>query len=180
MITVASDFQARRDVLASIHQFVRKQEHALGPLLLGSMKRRPKDFANVLTAILYVSALGLRWADSPQDLPSYKTCNRCLNTWRKGGQWRNVLAVVDVELRRWGITLSGLFRNQVNPELSLFQAVSLLLEREERDPQVLWMVLLFVTPQGPSPRMRKNQSKSGASSAPRPAHRSPRTGGRVG
>src|ERR1700752_2235573 len=62
--------------------------------------RKPLDYRNVLTGILFVLKTGIAWDDLPAELGCGcgKTCRHYLRAWHAPGVWRRLHAVLLAEL----------------------------------------------------------------------------------
>ena len=63
--------------------------------------RKPLDYRQVLTGILFVLKTGIAWDDLPAELGCGcgKTCRHYLRVWHQAGVWRQLHAVLLAELR---------------------------------------------------------------------------------
>lgn len=53
--------------------------------------RRRHDSKRILEGILWILKTGARWRDLPKEYPSYQTCHRRFQEWRKAGVMREIL-----------------------------------------------------------------------------------------
>src|SRR5437763_12289287 len=62
--------------------------------------RKPLDYRNVLTGILFVLKTGIAWDDLPAELGCGcgKTCRYYLQVWHRAGVWRQLHALLLAEL----------------------------------------------------------------------------------
>jgi transposase len=63
--------------------------------------RKPLDYRNVLSGILFVLKTGINWEDLPAELGwgCGKTCKEYLKAWQRAGIWQRLHAVLLSELR---------------------------------------------------------------------------------
>lgn len=64
--------------------------------------RRRQDAKRILEGILWILKTGARWQDLPKDFPSYQTCHRRFQEWRKAGALRDVLEDLVQHLHKKG------------------------------------------------------------------------------
>src|SRR5881227_1073582 len=62
--------------------------------------RKPLDYRQILTGILFVLKTGIAWDDLPADLGCGcgKTCRHSLRAWHQAGVWEKLHAIVLAEL----------------------------------------------------------------------------------
>lgn len=89
-------------------QLTDEQWALIAPLIAESTLRsnqrgRPsRDPREVLSGILWVLRYNARWQDLPERFPSYQTCNRRFQQWKRDGTLRMVLEALDKDLRQRG------------------------------------------------------------------------------
>jgi len=64
--------------------------------------RRRHDSKRILEAILWILKTGARWRDLPAEYPSYQTCHRRFQEWRKAGVMREILEDLVRHLQKKG------------------------------------------------------------------------------
>lgn len=64
--------------------------------------RRRHDAKRILEGILWILKTGARWRDLPKEYPSYQTCHRRFQEWRKAGVMREVLEDLVRHLQKKG------------------------------------------------------------------------------
>jgi transposase len=85
-----------------------KQWAVIAPLITAtpsnsSRRGRPvRDLREVLGGILWVLRYNARWLDLPERFPSYQTCNRRFQQWKRDGTLRVVLEALEKDLRERG------------------------------------------------------------------------------
>lgn len=78
-------------------KFVRKRI----PVEVGGGRPR-RDARRVLDGIFWILKTGARWRDLPKEFPSYQTCHRRFQEWRKAGVIRDVLEDLVRHLQKKG------------------------------------------------------------------------------
>lgn len=64
--------------------------------------RRRHDSKRILEGILWILKTGARWRDLPKEFPSYQTCHRRFQEWRKAGVIRDILEDLVRHLQKKG------------------------------------------------------------------------------
>jgi len=64
--------------------------------------RRRHDSKRILEGILWILKTGARWRDLPKEYPSYQTCHRRFQEWRKAGVIRDILEDLVRHLQKKG------------------------------------------------------------------------------
>jgi transposase len=64
--------------------------------------RRRHDAKRVIEGILWVLKTGARWCDLPKEYPSYQTCHRRFQEWRREGVIRAILEDLVRHLQKKG------------------------------------------------------------------------------
>jgi transposase len=64
--------------------------------------RRRHDSKRILEAVLWILKTGARWRDLPAEYPSYQTCHRRFQEWRKAGVMREILEDLVRHLQKKG------------------------------------------------------------------------------
>ena len=77
--------------------FVRKRI----PVEVGGGRPR-RDARRVLDGIFWILKTGARWRDLPKEFPSYQTCHRRFQEWRKAGVIRDILEDLVRHLQKKG------------------------------------------------------------------------------
>lgn len=77
--------------------FVRKRI----PFEVGGGRPR-RDARRVLDGIFWILKTGARWRDLPKEFPSYQTCHRRFQEWRKAGVVRDILEDLVRHLQKKG------------------------------------------------------------------------------
>jgi transposase len=68
----------------------------------GGAGRPPHDPRAVLNGVLWILRTGARWKDLPRHYPSYQTCHRRFQQWRRTGWLRDALERLAEDLRDRG------------------------------------------------------------------------------
>lgn len=123
------------------------------------------DQKRVLEAAIWVCLSRCSWSDLPSGFPNGKSVHRTFRQWQRNGQWDAILWALATKTPSGQVlNLYRLFRRgeRISRGLSLTEVWSMIDKPAlRRDRHALWLMLLFLSPNGTDRRQLRTKRKGG-------------------